>query len=228
MLASADAGGAVRRQRCESMARPAAAALGWLGQDGVLASSERPAISVRCGERRGSLGGTTGSSWRCGSDHCKPVPWSGRRLLRVVLDLVDGAGWLWFLSRLGVGGATIVLLAVRPVVDPRLAVALAKCCGGGSVNLLGRCCPIPGGVVRCDARMKILLGFRWTGGDGTRGCHPPHWRRSSRRVRHVPRSLGVVAVSGRKPRFGFGSAQGRRHRRRFSVGSFVLETWLVP
>lgn len=177
MLASADAGGAVRRQRCESMARPAAAALGWLGQDGVLASSERPAISVRCGERRGSLGGTTGSSWRCGSDHCKPVPWSGRRLLRVVLDLVDGAGWLWFLSRLGVGGATIVLLAVRPVVDPRLAVALAKCCGGGSVNLLGRCCPIPGGVVRCDARMKILLGFHRASSDGTRGCHPPHWRR---------------------------------------------------
>lgn len=115
--------------------------------------------------------------WRCRSDLCKAVPWSGRRLLQGVLDLAGGAGWLWFLSRLGVGGAADVLLAVLPVVDPRLAAATAKCCSGGGVKLLGWCCPILGGVVRCDTRMKILLGFCRAGGDGTCGCHPPHWRR---------------------------------------------------
>ena len=102
-----------------------------------------------------------------------------------------------------------------------LAATLAKCCGGGGVKLLRRCYPILDGVVRCDARMKILHGFRRAGGDGTSGCHSHPWRRR-RGVLVTSLTRLELWLSPGESLDSVGSAQWRRLRRRSSAGSIVF------
>ena len=114
-----------------------------------------------------------------------------------------------------VDGVTGVLLAVPPVDGPRLGSYI------GEVLRWRRCCPILDGVVRCDARMKVLHGFRQAAGDGTRECHFPPWRRC----------CGVLVTSLTRLELwlspgesldSVGSAQWRRLRRRSSARSIVF------
>ncbi|XBH69619.1 hypothetical protein VPH35_097444 [Triticum aestivum] len=118
------------------------------------------------------------------------------------------------------------LLCVRSMALG-LAATLAKCCGGGGVKLLGWCCPILDGVVRCDARMKILHGFRRAGGDGTRGCHSPPWRR-----RH---GVLVTSLTCLELWLSPGESLDRLDRHNGGVfdvvpllGALCLETWPAP
>lgn len=131
-----------------------------------------------------------GSSWR-----------SGSAVTRLSLGVGDGyRGRSWTLSkvlgecsslsRLGVDGVPGVLFVMRPIVGPWLLGYV-----GDSMKLLGHCCPILGGVIVCDAWMKILHGFRRADGDGYVGCHPPPWRhRRGVFIISLTCLIGVVVV----------------------------------
>lgn len=88
------------------------------------------------------------------------------------------------------------LLAVLGFAD-----ATARCCGGGGAKLLGRAAQFLRGAEMCDDRMKILHGFCRAGGDGTRGCRFPSWRRRRGVFGISLARLEFVVVSRRKPRF---------------------------
>ena len=77
------------------------------------------------------------------------------------------------------------------------------------------------GVEMCDDRMKILHGFRRAGGDGTRGCHSPPWRRR-RGVLVTSLTRLELWLSPGESLDSVGSAQWRRHRHRSSAETIVF------
>lgn len=118
------------------------------------------------------------------------------------------------------------LLCVRAMALG-LAATLAKCCGGGGVKLLGRCCPILDGVGRCDTWMKILHDFRRAAGDGTRGCHSAPWRRR-RGVFVTSLTRLELWLSPGESLDSVGSTQWRRLRRRSFAVSIVFGDMAGP
>lgn len=160
--------------------------------------------------------------WARGVGLLRGCPLERVTAVTVALVLARG-GWRLLLLAWVAGGVWAVFSQLCEVLAIHGgAASTTRCYGGGGARLHGRAASNLGGVEMCGHTDENPVRFL----SGLRRWHLwvpfPSLEASSSYVAISLARLVWVGVSGRKPRFGAGSARWRRRRRRPSVGGIVL------